>query len=173
MRPHHHLRRHPADADTDSPQPRASRPRTNNHAATQPQFQTPPSRDMPQLNPSPMPVQSVESVHPAAAAQAAIFSLFGRGAAARQRPQMMDEDDGEESEGDADDTFAHEDPRRVTLDPDRNEVTLSDEEAAGMMEGEEEEEMVEAGEEDEDEMMQEEGIFATRGAYALGVRGSC
>ena len=74
-------------------------------------------------------------MHPAAAAQAAIFSLFGRGAAARQRPQMMDEDDGEESEGDADDTFAHEDPRRVTLDPDRNEVTLSDEEAAGMMEG--------------------------------------
>lgn len=128
---------------------------------------------MPQLHPWPAPIQSVESVHPAAAAQAAIFSLFGRGAAARQRTQMMDEDDGEESEGDADVTFAHEDPRRVTLDPEGNEVTLSDEEAAGMMEGEEEEEMVEAGEEDEDEMMQEEGIFAIRGAYALGVQGSC
>lgn len=112
-------------------------------------------------------------MHPAAAAQAAIFSLFGRGAAARQRTQMMDEDDGEEeSEGDADDTFAHEDPRRVTLDPEGNEVTLSDEEAAGMMEGEEEE-MVEAGEEDEDEMMQEEGMFSIRGVYALGTRGSC
>lgn len=169
MRPHHHLRRHPADADTDSPQPRASRPRTNNHAATQPQFQTPPSRDMPQLNPSPMPVQSVESVHPAAAAQAAIFSLFGRGAAARQRPQMMDEDDGEESQRDEGDTFAHEDPRRMTLDPEGNEMTLSDEEAAGMMEGEEEE-VVEAGEEDEDEMMQEEGMLPSEVPILLVLR---
>lgn len=66
----------------------------------------------------------------------------------------MDEDD-EESEGDADDTFAGEDPRRMTLDPEGNEVTISDEEAAGMVEDEE----VEAGEEVEDELMQDRGML--------------
>lgn len=66
----------------------------------------------------------------------------------------MDEDD-EESEGDADDTFAGEDPRRMTLDPEGNEVTISDEEAAGMVEDEE----VEAGEEVEDESMQDRGML--------------
>lgn len=89
---------------------------------------------------------------------------------------MTDEDDGEESEGFADDTFAQEGP---SLDPDGNEVTLSDEEAAaeaaaaaaaaaatGMVEGEEdEEEVMEGGEEeeeeDEDEMMHEEGMLYT------------
>lgn len=91
---------------------------------------------------------------------------------------MMDEDEGEgedvgeESEGFADDTFAQEEG--PSLDPDGNEVTLSDEDAAeaaaaGMVdaEDEEEEEEEEHGmnggedeEEDEDEMMRE-GEFIT------------
>lgn len=91
----------------------------------------------------------------------------------------MDEDDGEESEGFADDTFAQEDP---SLDLDGNEVTLSDEEAAaasaaaaaGMVEGEgeeDEEEVMEAGEEEEeeeeDEMMHEEGMLDS--VWSLGL----
>lgn len=90
-------------------------------------------------------------MHPAAAAQAAIFGLFSRGG--RQRPQMMDEDDDESDDG-LNDTFAQEDPRRITIDAEGNEVTLSDEEAAGMFDEEE----MEGGEEDEDELMQERGM---------------
>lgn len=89
-------------------------------------------------------------MHPAAAAQAAIFGLFSRGG--RQRPQMMDEDDDESDDG-LNDTFAQEEPRRITIDAEGNEVSLSDEEAAGMFDEEME------GGEDEDELMQDRGVY--------------
>lgn len=63
---------------------------------------------------------------------------------------MMDEDDDESDDG-LNDTFAQEDPRRITIDTEGNEVSLSDEEAAGMFDEEE----MEGGEEDEDELMQD------------------
>lgn len=65
---------------------------------------------------------------------------------------MMDEDD-EESDGDLNDTFAQEDPRQMMLNPEGNEVEVSDEEAAGMVDEEELE-----AEEDEDELMQDRGV---------------
>lgn len=154
-----HFRRHHPAPETNSPHPRQSRPLPTGHAAaTQSQFQTPPSRRTPQLQPSSGPIQSVESAHPAAAAQAAIFSLFGRGVAGRPRTQMMDEDDEEESE-EADDTFMR-DGRRVTLDQMGNEVSVSDEEATGMVEEEGEGEVGEE-EVEEDELMQDQGMPTT------------
>lgn len=94
--------------------------------------------------------------HPGAAAQAALFSLFGRGVSGRQRGQMMDEDDqddeedmGEEEEVDQSFEMEH---RRRDLEPEEEEERdFSAEEMEGMA-GEELE-----GEEDEDEMMHDRG----------------
>ncbi|OJJ34849.1 hypothetical protein ASPWEDRAFT_39951 [Aspergillus wentii DTO 134E9] len=153
---HHLLRRHPAQdhPDTDSPQPRAAA-RVGNGGSVNPQLQftTPPMRGTPQLHPSSGPIESIESPHQLHGASApALFSLFGRGVTSRQRPQMMDEDDEEEEdeeEDDYEDGFEP-DQRNFDLDPEANEVEISDEDADGMVGEEYQEE-----EEEEDEMMQD------------------
>ncbi|EAW07255.1 anaphase promoting complex subunit DOC1 [Aspergillus clavatus NRRL 1] len=157
---HHLLRRHAAPApettDNDSPQPRTSGSRLG-HGAAQPQFQTPPARGIPQLYPSSGPIEAAQptTAHPGSAAQAALFSLFGRGVSGRQRAPMMDEDDEDEpeeleEEEEADQTFDM-DNQRLELDPEEEEEEeerdFSEEEMEGMV-GEELE-----GEEDEDELM--------------------
>ena len=72
---------------------------------------------------------------------------------------MMDEDDEEVSEEEADDTFMR-DGRRVTLDQMGNEVSVSDEEVTGMVEEEGEGEVGEE-EVEEDELMQDQGMPTT------------
>ncbi|KAF9885906.1 anaphase promoting complex subunit doc1 [Aspergillus nanangensis] len=115
--PRHHLRRqHPAHATDpntpDSPPGQTPRPRLG-HAPRQPQFHTPPTRGIPQLHPSSGPIPApvaTEPVHPAAAAQAAIFSLFGRGVPGRPRGSMMDEfEDYDEADEDQDQVDAQDD----------------------------------------------------------------
>ncbi|KAH8434220.1 anaphase promoting complex subunit DOC1 [Aspergillus melleus] len=195
------------------------------------QFQTPPSRTIPQLHPSSGPLEPADTVHPAQAAQAAIFSLFGRGVHGRpqryghqyqaQHPQQyshreaqglgglgqrqrargmamgmgytegdeeqegsdeesgeggVDVDEYEEVEDDEEEeaSFAdHHHPSglgrrrgftdrsRITVDPEGNEIEMSDEDMEGMVddeleevEDEEEEEIVDE-DVDEDEMMQD------------------
>lgn len=97
--------------------------------------------------------------HPGAAAQAALFSLFGRGVSGRQRGQMMDEDDQDEEEDvgeeeeDVDQSYEM-DHRRVDMEPEEEEGDFSAEEMEGMA-GEEL-----GGEEDEDELMHDRGKLA-------------
>ncbi|PLB48877.1 galactose-binding like protein [Aspergillus steynii IBT 23096] len=245
---HAHLRRHPAFESTSTPpapdtiashptaptrtlppDPRllnAAAAASNAQSRSRAQFQTPPSRAIPQLHPSSGPLEPSDTVHPAAAAQAAIFSLFGRGVPGRQRhgnyappqgqpqppqpqPQgpmqgigrrrqvlgynedegegfheVSDEEDvGEEDEeeeevdyeldDEEDARFADQslqgarvrrrgftDRSRITLDPEGNEIDMSDEDMEGVVddeleEVEDEEEVVEEGDVDEDEMMQD------------------
>ncbi|KAL2822327.1 galactose-binding domain-like protein [Aspergillus cavernicola] len=177
--PRHLLRRQPTapppEPPSDSPQPRPQRQRLN-HISAQSQFQTPPSREIPQLHPSSGPIDPSANVvgapgpvRRAAAAQEALFSLFGRGAIGRPRGResMVDEDeeggeedesaleDGDEDEEDEDDELNREvDSDRVGLDADGNEVDLSE---GGMetMVGEEVDEGEEEDIEDEDELMQD------------------
>jgi anaphase-promoting complex subunit 10 len=104
--------------------------------------------------------------HPGAAAQAALFSLFGRGVSGRQRGQMMDEDD-QDDEGDVSEDDDEEevdqsyemDHRRLDLEPEEDERDFSAEEMEGMA-GEELE-----GEEDEDELMHDRGKLAQSSSW--------
>ncbi|KAL4893754.1 galactose-binding domain-like protein [Aspergillus ambiguus] len=116
--PRHHIRRqHPPVADLntpDDPPAQTYRSRLDHAPPRQPQFHTPPTRGIPQLHPSSGPIDPVgeRAVHPAAAAQAAIFSLFGRGVAGRPRGSVMEGargyDDVEDEDEDEDDA-AHDD----------------------------------------------------------------
>lgn len=145
------------------------------HVPRQPQFQTPPTRAIPQLHPSSgfiEPVTSERAAQGAAAAQAAIFSLFGRGVAGRPQQgatttAMMDEVSAYD-EGDEDEEFdtQNDDSRLDDRDDDPSgfgtdlgpdgEGAISDEDD-GMEEmvGNELEEI----EDEEDEMMHDRGMF--------------
>ncbi|KAL4880976.1 galactose-binding domain-like protein [Aspergillus karnatakaensis] len=175
--PRHVLRRHPTapppePPPSDSPQPPPPRQRLN-HIPAQPQFQTPSPRgpSIPQLHPSSRPIEpSVDGAGPsepvrrAAAAQAALFSLFGRGVVGRPQGResiigegsdnneddsQLDDVEGDEHDEDLDDA---EIDGQVGVDEEGSEVELSEEEMEGMVG-----EAIEDGdiEEDEDEMMQD------------------
>ncbi|KAL5362890.1 galactose-binding domain-like protein [Aspergillus floccosus] len=112
--PRHHIRRqHPApvaDPNTSDSPPQTHGSRQD-HAPRQPQFHTP-TRGIPQLHPSSGPIDSIgqRAIHPAAATQAAIFSLFGRGVAGRPRGSVIDEMGGYDEpaeENDEDDDAQH------------------------------------------------------------------
>ncbi|KAL4989233.1 galactose-binding domain-like protein [Aspergillus falconensis] len=174
--PRHLLRRHPT-APSDSP-PRQQQQRQHlNHMPAQSQFQTPSPRGIPfpqlhpsagaAIDPSVDVAGAPEPVRRAAHAQAALFSLFGRGVAGRPQGQGresmvgedLDEEDGYDEDspfdedGDDGDLNGAEAERRTDLGPE-NEVDLSEEEMEEMEEmiGEVEEE---GAEEDEDELMQD------------------
>ncbi|KAL5338501.1 galactose-binding domain-like protein [Aspergillus crustosus] len=173
--PRHLLRRHPTaphpEASSDFPQQPPPRQRLN-HIPAQPHFQTPSPRgaSIPQLHPSSGPIEpSVDGAGPsepvrrAAAAQVALFSLFGRGVMGRpQEREPMVEQDGEDN---VDDSQLEDEERdeeeesddaemesRDGVDEDGNEVELSEDEMEEMVEGEIEDGDVE---EDEDEMMRD------------------
>ncbi|GMF76400.1 unnamed protein product [Aspergillus oryzae] len=151
---HHLLRRHPhptapEESPSESTQPRPSRSRLGQHAAGQSQFQTPPSQGIPQLHPSSGPIEPVESAHPAAAAQAALFSLFGRGVAGRPRTQLM-EDDEEEDDSQFEDEDEHDEYN--SQENADHEAQLSEEDMEGIVEDD-----LEVIDEDEDEIMHDRG----------------
>ncbi|KAL4970348.1 anaphase promoting complex subunit DOC1 [Aspergillus stella-maris] len=176
--PRHLLRRHPtAPPDSDSPPQHPQHRQRLPPIPAQSQFQTPSPRGVPpfpQLHPSPgAPIDPStgdvaggppEPVRRAAAAQAALFSLFGRGVAGRPqgRESMVDlGDEEEEEEYDEDSQFEDEDgddeglngvemQGGVDLDPEGDEVGISEDEMGEMVEGDIDEEGVEG---DEDEMM--------------------
>ncbi|KKK20281.1 hypothetical protein P175DRAFT_0474488 [Aspergillus ochraceoroseus IBT 24754] len=165
--PRHLLRRHPAAPEPpsdDSPQPRANRTGLT-HIPAQSQFHTPPSRAIPQLHPSSGPLDP--SANPAA--QAALFSLFGRGVAGRppHRGSMIEDEDEDEDDSPLDDddddedldedleglNGAETDHEPLSLHAETgNEVDFSEEDMEGMV-GDE----VDGGDEDEDELMQDQG----------------
>ncbi|THC97800.1 hypothetical protein EYZ11_002716 [Aspergillus tanneri] len=97
LRNNHHNRTEPT---TSEPRPRSGLGLVQ--ATTTSQFQTPPSRNIniniPQLHPSSGALETADTMHPAAAAQAAIFSLFGRGVSGRQRAPVTDIHPAEEDE---------------------------------------------------------------------------
>lgn len=182
--PRHLLRRHPtAPPSSDSPQPQPQQRQRLNHIPAQGHFQTPSPRGVPfpQLHPSSggqidasgNVVGAPEPVRRAAAAQAALFSLFGRGVAGRpQGRDSMGNDEEEEGEYDDESPFDEEEDvgelnggsveRPIGLDPDGNEVELSEEDMDGMAEGDMEEEVIE---EDEDELMQDRGSYTYFSSY--------
>ncbi|KAL4873872.1 galactose-binding domain-like protein [Aspergillus spectabilis] len=174
--PRHLLRRHPTaphpEPSSDSPQQPPPRQRLN-HIPAQPQFQTPSPRGppIPQLHPSSGPIEpsvdgvgASEPVRRAAAAHAALFSLFGRGVIGRPqgRDSMVEanEDDdyndsqlGDEERDEEEDSDDAEMEGRIGVDEEGNEVELSEEEEMdGMAEGDMEDGDVE---DDEDEIMQD------------------
>ncbi|KAL3436574.1 galactose-binding domain-like protein [Aspergillus tetrazonus] len=171
--PRHLLRRHPT-ASSDSPPRQPQQRQRLNHMPAQSQFQTPSPRGIPfpQLHPSAGAAIDTsadvagppEPVRRAAQAQAALFSLFGRGVAGRPqgrgREPMIGEDVDEEYEYDEDNPFIEdgdddealngvEVEGRTDLSAEENEVDLS-EEMEGIVDGEIEEE---GAEEDEDDLM--------------------
>ncbi|KAL4976963.1 galactose-binding domain-like protein [Aspergillus desertorum] len=173
--PRHLLRRHPT-APSDSPPRQPQQRQRLNHMPTQSQFQTPSPRGIPfpQLHPSAGaaidPSSNVagasEPVRRAAQAQAALFSLFGRGVAGRsqvqERASMVDEELDEEDGYNEDSPFGEDDDDgdlngaevegRTYLGPGENEAGFSGEEMEGIIDDEIEEE---GAEEDEDELMQD------------------
>ncbi|KAL4785883.1 galactose-binding domain-like protein [Aspergillus varians] len=181
--PRHLLRRHPtAPPSSDSPQPQPQQRQRLNHLPAQGQFQTPSPRGVPfpqlrpssggQIDPSGHVAGAPEPVRRAAAAQAALFSLFGRGVAGRPqgRESMVGYEDEEEEEYEEDSPFDEEEGdddgggfngaqlegRRIGLYQEGNTVELEEEEEEEMeemVEGEMEEE--EGIEEDEDQLMQD------------------
>ncbi|KAL2828361.1 galactose-binding domain-like protein [Aspergillus pseudoustus] len=180
--PRHLLRRHPTapptEAASDSPphpqQARSQRQRLY-HDPARFQFQTPPSQgsSIPQLHPSSGPIDpnadgagAPEPVRRAAAAQAALFNLFGRGVVGRPARGSMgnaedeeEEDSGFEHEIDEEDEGGELDAEIGGvggLDAEGNEVELSegeDIEGIDEDEGEDGEGDVDVEDEDEDEMM--------------------
>ncbi|KAL4809257.1 galactose-binding domain-like protein [Aspergillus unguis] len=177
--PRHLLRRHPtAPPSSDSPQQQTqAQPEQRqrlNHIA-QSQFQTPSPRGIPfpqlhpssggPIDPSTHVAGAPEPIRRAAAAQAALFSLFGRGVSGRPqgRESMGDDEleEEEEEEYDEDSPFENEDlgdelngaetEEQTGLDPDGDDIGLSEEEIEGMVEGE----MEEGIDGDEDELMQD------------------
>ncbi|RMJ20993.1 complex subunit 10, partial [Aspergillus sp. HF37] len=149
------LRRQPADLAEPTPQAPRRRP---GHATTaapahgaarhpQPQFQTPPSREPP-------PAAEPARRHSPASAQAAIFSLFGRGVRGRPRGVMMDEDDGEDDDlaGGLHEVGPDEDVEEGLEDEEEEdeEEVIDEEDLEPEAEGE-----VEVEVEDEDEAMQD------------------
>ncbi|KAL6237792.1 galactose-binding domain-like protein [Aspergillus navahoensis] len=172
--PRHLLRRHPT-APSDSPPRQPQQRQRLIHMPAQSQFQTPTPRGIPfpqlypsagaAIDPSADVAGAPEPVRRAAQAQAALFSLFGRGVAGRLQDQgrePMVDDDLDENEYDEDSPFDEdgddgdlngaEVEGGTDLGPEENEVELSEEEMEGIIDGEIEEE--EGAEEDEDEMMQ-------------------
>lgn len=141
-----HYRRQPSEPS--SPAPAQAAP-----VRGQPQFQTPPTRDLP---PAAAPVR-----HSPASAQAALLSLFGRGVLNRPRPQMMDEDDPEEDEieGASTEPVGDVDAGEDEEDVDEEDRRGDDEE--GLVGEEEDDVDVDQEEEDEDEMMRDEGQYST------------
>lgn len=149
----------------DSPHPRPPRAHLG-HVSAHLQFQTPPSQAIPQLHPSSGPFEASDRdpVYPNVAAQAAIFSMFGRGVPSRHlqpgavmdEGQFEDEEEVEEEEEIGEDTMNgyH---RDFGVDPEGNVVDGSEEEMGGMVgdDLEEEEDFVE-----EDEMMHDRGTHA-------------
>ncbi|KAL4909883.1 galactose-binding domain-like protein [Aspergillus multicolor] len=174
--PRNILRRHPA-APSDSPpqQPQQAQQRQRlNHASAQPQFQTPSPRGIPfpQLHPSPGgaidpsadAAGAPEPVRRAAQAQAALFSLFGRGVAGRPqgRGSMVDQNrDDDEEEYDEDSPFDEDvdggdlngEGAEGRADLEGDEADLSEEEMGDVIEGDMEDD--EGPEGDEDELMQD------------------
>ncbi|KAL3481977.1 galactose-binding domain-like protein [Aspergillus californicus] len=163
--PRNILRRHPtAPPETPSDDPPLPRPQQQrlNHLPAQSQLQTPPSRGIPQLHSSRPTDGSIdvavapEPVRRAAAAQAALYSLFGRGAVARpqEREQVVnheeEEEDYEESEEEVEEENGEVDDSRIGLDADGNEVELEESMVGGDIDEGEEEDI-----EDEDELMQD------------------
>ncbi|KAL3467499.1 galactose-binding domain-like protein [Aspergillus heterothallicus] len=177
--PRHILNRHhpaapPTEAASDSPaQPPQARPQRRRlyHDPARLQFQTPPSQgtSIPQLHPSSGPIDpntdgagAPEPMRRAAAAQAALFSLFGRGVVGRPARGSLggaedgeDDDSGFEHELNEDDDggeFGAEIGGVGDLDVEGDEVELSEgEDIEGVDEDEIEEHDVDV--EDEDEMM--------------------
>ncbi|KAL2818402.1 galactose-binding domain-like protein [Aspergillus granulosus] len=178
--PRHLLRRHPtappAEAASDSPpQPEQTQPQRQRlyHDPARFQFQTPPSQgtSIPQLHPSSGPIDpnadgasAPEPVRRAAAAQAALFNLFGRGVVGRPaRGSMGDAEDEEEEDSEFEHEFDDEDDSREFgaeiggvggLDVQGDGVRLSE---VNGIEGVEEDDIEEGEEdaevEDEDEVM--------------------
>ncbi|KAL4913492.1 galactose-binding domain-like protein [Aspergillus aurantiobrunneus] len=180
--PRNLLRRHPtAPPSSDSPQPQAPQQQRPNHIPVQSQFQTPSPRGVPfpqlhpssggQVDPSGDVTGASAAVRHAAEAQAALFSLFGRGVVRRPPREIgsmvgyVDEEEeyeegspleDEEEDEDVGDMNGTEIPRPIGLDQDGNDE-LSENDMEGMVQGEmeEEEEEEEEGVEDEDELMQD------------------
>ncbi|OJJ45698.1 hypothetical protein ASPZODRAFT_68722 [Penicilliopsis zonata CBS 506.65] len=138
--PRNLLRRHPApsarepvnntDPDPETPQLRSSRARPAQAVAHQ-SFQTPPQLPAASLPPQLLPSSGPTLSHPAAAAQAALTSMFGRGGPFRNRRhvQMMDEDDFEEEEHEAEAEYLDDEQEGSTQGPDVTFEGDDDEEA--------------------------------------------
>ncbi|PKY09162.1 putative anaphase promoting complex subunit 10 [Aspergillus campestris IBT 28561] len=119
----------------DSPHPRPPRAHLG-HASAHLQFQTPPSQAIPQLHPSSGPFEASDRdpVYPNVAAQAAVFSMFGRGVPKEEEEMGEDTMNGYH--------------RDFDVDVEGNVVDASEEEMEGMVgdDIEEEEDFVEEDE---------------------------